>query len=121
MSPYILPGEHETLVAAHEAAHPLVVAARALGGLPQPGTLEFIEADVARRQAVLAVLGQAYLVAEPEQRISRALVQASHDVAAGGISPGEPHKAIAQRRDWSARRDGPDYPGGPVELWGPIA
>lgn len=72
----------DTLVATHELVDQHVQAAHAAGGVAEVGTPEFLEAAPEQQLAALLVLAEAYLIANPEQRIKTALIDASHDVCA---------------------------------------
>lgn len=72
--------ENEALVAAWDALYPLVQAALRHGPLPSYKTSAFLEANTGQRLAVLALLGHAYILADPDQRVRSMLREASNDV-----------------------------------------
>lgn len=117
----MLPSELDTLAAVHTVINPIVRAAHTIGPLPRVGSVDFIEADYARQLAAVVVLGEAYVIADPEARVAAAMADASSAVCAAmtehGITVGPSHAELTRRRTRAEHRPG-DYPGGPVR-WSP--
>lgn len=83
MNEYLL-AENEALFAAWDVVHPLVQAALPYGPLPSYKTSAFLDANPGQRLAVIALLGHAYLLADPDQRVREKLRQVSNDVHGAG-------------------------------------
>lgn len=121
------PDELEVLAGVAAWARPFL-----RGDAPVFGSPEWLVLPVEDHRRDAAVVRAAlawWRVGEPledvEARAAAALdVASSHDIAGavrwGDLAYRPTHAELARRRDWSARRDRPDYPGGAVPTWNPV-
>lgn len=78
----VRPSQVETIVSVHDVVAPIVERAQQLGPLPAVDSQEFLDAPRHVKVAVLLVAGAAWVLENPRAEHRRAMVEASHAIAA---------------------------------------